>query len=65
MAGNLLLILAYKRAPASRLAPFVYFQLVAATVYGFAVFGDVPDALTWLGLGLLAASGFASLGLRR
>ncbi|MCU0855355.1 MAG: DMT family transporter [Rhodobacteraceae bacterium] len=64
MAGNLLLILAYKVAPATRMAPFVYFQLVAATALGFAVFGDAPDALTWAGLGLLVLSGFASLGLR-
>jgi drug/metabolite transporter (DMT)-like permease len=65
MAGNLLLILAFKIAPATRLAPFVYFQLVAATVYGFAVFGDIPEPLTWAGLALLVASGFASLALRR
>lgn len=65
MAGNLLLILAYKVAPATRMAPFVYFQLVAATALGFAVFGDVPDALTWAGLGLLVLSGFASLWVRR
>jgi drug/metabolite transporter (DMT)-like permease len=65
MAGNLLLILAYKLAPATRLAPFVYFQLVAATALGFAVFGDVPEPLTWAGLALLVASGFASLALKR
>jgi drug/metabolite transporter (DMT)-like permease len=65
MAGNLLLILAYKAAPATRLAPFVYFQLVAATALGFLVFGDVPEPLTWAGLALLAASGFASLAVRR
>ena len=65
MAGNLLLILAYGIAPATRLAPFVYFQLVAATALGFAVFGDVPLPLTWAGLGLLVVSGFASLALRR
>jgi drug/metabolite transporter (DMT)-like permease len=65
MAGNLLLILAYKLAPATRMAPFVYFQLVAATGLGIAIFGDVPDALTWAGLGLLVLSGFASLGVRR
>ncbi len=65
MAGNLLLILAYKIAPASRLAPFVYFQLVAATAYGFGIFGDVPDPLTWSGLALLVVSGFASLGIKR
>jgi len=65
MAGNLLLILAYKIAPASRLAPFVYFQLAAATVYGIAIFGDVPDPVSWAGLTLLVISGFASLLLRR
>jgi drug/metabolite transporter (DMT)-like permease len=65
MAGNLLLILAYKIAPATRLAPFVYFQLVAATVLGIAVFGDVPDLLTWTGIALLVGSGFASVALRR
>ena len=65
MAGNLLLILAFKMAPATRLAPFVYFQLVAATAYGFAVFGDVPEPLTWAGLALLVGSGFASLALKR
>ncbi len=65
MAGNLLLILAYRVAPATRMAPFVYFQLVAATALGFAIFGDVPDALTWAGLGLLVLSGFASLAVRR
>ncbi|MEM6825334.1 MAG: DMT family transporter [Pseudomonadota bacterium] len=63
--GNLLLVLAYARAPATRLAPFIYFQLIAATAYGWGIFGDLPDAVTFAGLGLLVASGFGSLGLRR
>ncbi|MDU8942715.1 DMT family transporter [Ovoidimarina sediminis] len=65
MGGNLLLILAYRMAPATRLAPFIYFQLVFATLYGVLIFGDVPDALTLTGLLLLMGSGFASLVLRR
>jgi len=65
LAGNLLLILAYKVAPATRLAPFVYFQLIAATALGFAIFAEVPEPLTWAGLGLLVISGFASLVLKR
>jgi drug/metabolite transporter (DMT)-like permease len=64
MAGNLLLLVAYQQAPASALAPFVYFQLVAATVLGWAVFHDLPDAITFLGLGLLLGSGFATLLLK-
>ena len=65
MGGNLLLILAYGMAPATRLAPFIYFQLVFAAIYGLLIFGDLPDALTLAGLALLIGSGFASLALRR
>jgi len=64
-AGNLFLILAYGRAPASQLAPFIYFQLVFATIFGRVFFGDTPDAMTFAGLALLMGSGFASLALRR
>lgn len=65
VTGNLLLVLAYKQAPATRLAPFIYFQLVAATFYGWAIFGVLPDAVTFAGLALLVASGVGSLLLRR
>ncbi|MEM1066472.1 MAG: EamA/RhaT family transporter, partial [Pseudomonadota bacterium] len=65
LAGNLLLVLAHRRAPASRLAPFVYFQLVAATAFGWLFFGDLPDALALSGLALLMVTGFATLALRR
>ena len=37
MAGNLLLIMAYALAPATRLAPSVYFQIVIATISGAVV----------------------------
>lgn len=65
MAGNLLLIVAYRLAPATRMAPFVYFQIFAATAFGWLFFGDVPDTLTWAGLALITGAGFAALGLRR
>ncbi|SLN16570.1 EamA-like transporter family protein [Pseudoruegeria aquimaris] len=61
MAGNLLLVVVYRMAPATRMAPFVYFQLVAATGLGLAVFGDLPDAVALAGLALLVASGLAGL----
>ncbi len=63
MLGNLCLILALRLAPASQMAPFVYTQLVAATALGWAVFGDLPDGLSMLGLVLLLSSGLASLWL--
>ena len=65
MAGNLLLILAYRMAPASKMAPLVYFQLIAATILGWAVFRDIPDPLTLLGLGVLIISGLGSATLKR
>ena len=60
MLGNLLLVYAYTRAPASILAPLVYFQLIAATGLGWLVFQDIPDAFTWAGLALILNSGLAA-----
>ena len=60
-AGNFLLVIANKRAEASLVAPLVYTQLISATVMGVVVFGDWPDALSFLGLGLIAASGVGTL----
>lgn len=65
LMGNLMLILACQKAEASRLAPIVYFQLISATITGFIVFGDVPDIVTFSGLGLLIASGLASILLKQ
>jgi drug/metabolite transporter (DMT)-like permease len=64
MLGNLLLIRAYGWTSASALAPFVYFQLIAATGLGMLVFGDVPDGYALAGLALLILSGAASVGRR-
>ncbi len=64
MLGNLLLIIAYSRAQASHLAPFVYTQLIWATGLGFALFGVLPDGLALLGLVLLLGSGLASMVVR-
>ncbi len=63
--GNLLLILAYRRTGATVLAPFVYFQLVSATVLGWTVFGTFPDALALAGLALLVGAGLGTVLLRR
>ncbi|WP_090213267.1 DMT family transporter [Litoreibacter janthinus] len=65
MCGNLLLVLAYARAGASVLAPFVYMQLIGATAYGWMFFGDWPDTIAGLGLVVIFLSGFATLFLRK
>jgi len=64
MAGNLLLIYAFTLADSTRLAPFVYFQIVAATILGVVVFSELPDALSAAGIAVVLISGFATLFLR-
>jgi len=56
-AGHWLVILAYRHANASAIAPFSYVQLLWATGLGYLAFGSLPDAWTALGAGIIAASG--------
>lgn len=51
------LIKAFTAAPAAVIAPFNYTNLVWATLFGFAVFGELPDVLTVLGASIITASG--------
>ena len=64
MMGNLLLLYAYKLVPATRIAPLVYFQLVAAVGLGWLIFGDLPGVWTWTGLIVIITAGLASARLR-
>lgn len=41
--GHWLVVLAYRYGAASALAPFQYSQLLWATLFGFAIFGAIPD----------------------
>lgn len=56
-AGQWLIVLAYRHAAASVLAPFSYFQLVSSALLGFLAFGAVPDRWALVGAGVIAASG--------
>lgn len=56
-AGHLLVVHAFRRAPAGLLAPFQYVEIVGATILGLVFFGDFPDALTWLGVAIIVGSG--------
>ncbi|WP_026617807.1 DMT family transporter [Ensifer aridi] len=50
-------VYAYRAAPASVLAPLQYLEIVSATILGWLVFGDLPDALKWLGIAIIIGSG--------
>lgn len=55
--GHYLFILAYRRAPASTVTPFLYAQLLSMVALGYIVFGDVPDQWTLVGSAIIVASG--------
>ncbi len=55
--GHFLFILAYSRAPASAISPFLYAQLITMVAMGYLVFGDVPDLWTMIGASVIIASG--------
>ena len=55
--SHLFLVHAFSRAPASLLAPLQYLEIVAATIFGYLVFGDFPDAIKWIGISIIVASG--------
>ena len=55
--GHYLFIHAYRLAPASTVAPFLYVQLLTMVAFGYAVFGDLPDAWTLAGATVIIASG--------
>jgi drug/metabolite transporter (DMT)-like permease len=55
--GQWIVVLAFRYADASVLAPFSYSQLLWATILGFVVFGEVPDLWTLAGAATIIASG--------
>jgi len=64
MLGNLLMLFAYRLAPATRIAPMIYFQLLSAVALGWLLFGALPDMLTWVGLAVILSAGIISTRLR-
>ena len=61
--GHFLLILAYQRAPASTLTPYLYAQIGFAMLGGWLMFAQVPDATSLVGIGLIAVCGAAGAWL--
>ncbi|MEX0638134.1 MAG: DMT family transporter [Burkholderiales bacterium] len=55
--GHQLLAMAHRYAPASTLAPFLYQQILYMALFGYVVFGTLPDAQVWLGAAIVIGSG--------
>jgi drug/metabolite transporter (DMT)-like permease len=52
-----MVVLGYRQAPASLLAPFSYLQLIWSTALGYLVFAGRPGMPTIVGATIIAASG--------
>ena len=66
--AQIFLTQAFRLAPAALLAPFKYIAIVFAILFGYLLFGDLPDAWTLVGAGVVIASGLYILhreGVRR
>lgn len=55
--GHFLLTHAFRHAPASTLAPFLYAQLIWASLLGWLVYDDLPDLLSIAGMATIVAGG--------
>ena len=55
--GHFLLILAYGRAPAATLTPYLYTQIGFAVLGGWLVLDHLPDQWTFVGMGMVALCG--------
>lgn len=55
--AHLIVVRAFRMAPLSVLAPFQYFEIIAATILGYALFGDFPTVSKWAGIVIIVGSG--------
>ncbi|GAP35935.1 DMT family transporter [Piscinibacter sakaiensis] len=55
--GHWLQAAAYRRTPATLLAPYSYLQIVSAVLFGWWVFRQLPDPTTAAGIALICAAG--------
>ncbi|AWK88110.1 DMT family transporter [Azospirillum thermophilum] len=55
--GQYMMVVAYRFGSASLLAPFSYVQLIWSASLGYLVFSAIPDAWTFVGTAIIAASG--------
>lgn len=63
-AGQYCMVLAFARAPVSVVSPLLQTAIVFSALWGWTLFGHMPDAWALVGMGLIAASGVAVARLK-
>ncbi len=64
-AGSFFIVSAFRDADVAVIAGFRYAVVVIALVIGYVVWGDVPDALAFLGIALIVGSGLYTMHRQR
>jgi drug/metabolite transporter (DMT)-like permease len=59
--AEILVIKALECAQAVVVAPMQYTLIIWGTIYGYVVFGQLPDFWTWVGTAVIIASGLYTL----
>ena len=57
VGAHQMIVLALARVDASVVAPMQYLEIISATLLGWLIFADFPDAMTWLGTAIIILSG--------
>ena len=55
--AHLLMIISFKYAEASKLAPFAYFEIITNVLISYYFFNNFPDKWIWIGLFFIVSSG--------
>jgi drug/metabolite transporter (DMT)-like permease len=55
--AHFILIERFRWAEAALLAPFKYVSMIWAVIFGFVIFGDLPDTWTWAGASFVVVCG--------
>ena len=62
--GQLSITAAYQHAPARDISVFDYSQVVYAAVFGFLIFGEIPDVWSFVGYVIIIGTAFVKWYLR-
>lgn len=63
--GQFSITAAYFYAPAREISVYDYSQILFSAALGFAVFGQVPDMLSWIGYAVICGAAIVNFALRK
>lgn len=55
--SHLFITYALRFAPSATLAPLHYLELIGGVAFGYLIFGDFPNLMTWAGIAVITGSG--------